>query len=220
MSGSNLGYLYLQGSIYVTGKLDRETRAEYSLFVVAWDNENGLESSRRSGRKRIKISLLDVNDSPPNFSGTIPTTEVAEDIPINTTVLFVSATDPDLGDNGVVEYSIQQGTDLAGHFGINRSTGAIYVKEKLIDKVGFKNITVIATDKGKPPCNATQVVRLYIRDVNINPPQFVQPPVDKNSSYAQIKVYEVRRNSDLIPIYGNNWGGGCPRRRSLHDNYV
>ncbi|XP_041364318.1 cadherin-23-like [Gigantopelta aegis] len=198
---SQFGICKHNGSIFVKAELDRETKADYSLFVVAWDNEKGTESSRRSGRKKIKISLLDVNDSPPEFSATIPTTEIAEDIPVNTTVLFVSATDRDLGDNRKVEYSIYPDADVSSCFGINSTTGEICVKSPLLEMIGFKNITVVATDKGSPQLNGTQVVRFYIRDVNINPPKFVHPSFDNKTRTAQIDVLEEKHiNTTVITL--------------------
>lgn len=56
---------------------------------------------------KVLITVLDINDVRPQFSKSLFSTSVYENEPAGTSVITMSATDLDEGDNGVVTYSIE-----------------------------------------------------------------------------------------------------------------
>ncbi|KAK5861670.1 hypothetical protein PBY51_017128 [Eleginops maclovinus] len=94
------------GTIYtVLRSLDREVEERYLVVVEARDG-GGLAGT---GTATIRIS--DVNDHPPVFTQRVYTSQVTEDLEVNSEVLVVSATDGDEGENAVVTFSIVGGDE-------------------------------------------------------------------------------------------------------------
>lgn len=56
---------------------------------------------------KVLITVLDINDFRPQFSKSQFSTSVYENEPAGTSVITMTATDLDEGDNGVVTYSIE-----------------------------------------------------------------------------------------------------------------
>ncbi|XP_051921985.1 neural-cadherin [Hippocampus zosterae] len=94
------------GTIYtVLRSLDREAEERYLVVVEARDG-GGL-----AGTGTATILVSDVNDHPPIFSQRVYSTQVTEDLEVNSEVLVVSATDGDQDENAVVTFSIVGGDD-------------------------------------------------------------------------------------------------------------
>ncbi|KAI3360563.1 hypothetical protein L3Q82_002284 [Scortum barcoo] len=135
------------GTIYtVLRSLDREVEDRYLVVVEARDG-GGL-----AGTGTATIMVSDVNDHPPVFTQRLYTTQVTEDLEVNSEVLVVSATDGDEGENAVVTFSIVAGDEDRKFFvetdKVNRR-GVI----KLMKKVDFEkphertfNLTLKAED--------------------------------------------------------------------------
>ncbi|KAK2909682.1 hypothetical protein Q8A73_007397 [Channa argus] len=117
------------GTIYtVLRSLDRETEDQYLVVVEARDG-GGL-----AGTGTATIMVSDVNDHPPIFTHKVYTTQVTEDLEVNSEVLVVSATDGDEGENAVVTFSIVGGDEDRKFFvdtdKLNRR-GVIKLKKKV-----------------------------------------------------------------------------------------
>ena len=54
----------------------------------------------------VDVTVLDVNESPPEFSAANYTASVNENTDVGYSLIQVSATDPDLGSNAIVSYSL------------------------------------------------------------------------------------------------------------------
>ena len=99
--------------------LDRETAASYQLTVTARDSGD----SPRTTTCNITVTVEDQNDNDPRFSQDVYTLTIPEDIPTNTTVLVLTATDADAGDNALITYSLSNETQWL--FKIDSHTGAV-----------------------------------------------------------------------------------------------
>nr|XP_043888221.1 protocadherin Fat 4 [Solea senegalensis] len=96
----------VRGVVTVMGKLDREKDSNYDLVIKALDRGN----IPRSAVAAFRVTVLDVNDFVPQFSPEtliIHVLENEEDPSLLTHQ--VSALDEDLGVNGQLSYSIQNG---------------------------------------------------------------------------------------------------------------
>lgn len=109
------------GSLTLEKELDFERKQMYNLTVRAVDH--GLPRSLSSSCF-IEVEVLDVNENlnSPAFAEFVYTAHVMEDAAVGTSVLTVTATDKDLGRDGVVRYFIHDGSGL-GVFTVDEETG-------------------------------------------------------------------------------------------------
>ncbi|XP_040325086.1 protocadherin gamma-B3-like, partial [Herpailurus yagouaroundi] len=84
------------------GALDREQTPEYNITITVTDRGRPALSSNRS----VILNIADVNDNAPVFHQGSYVVHVAENNPPGASIFQVSASDPDLGPNGRVSYSI------------------------------------------------------------------------------------------------------------------
>nr|XP_043895508.1 protocadherin alpha-7-like isoform X21 [Solea senegalensis] len=156
--------------LIVQKSLDRETARSHSLVLTAMDGGK----PPKSGEMNILVKVLDVNDNAPVFSQDVYTVMLDENVPVDTTVIQVNATDLDEGANGEVMYSFSNSVShrLSKLFDINPSTGEITVKG-LIDyeEKDKYEIEIQASDKGPAPLTSEKSVIIKIVDVNDNAPE-------------------------------------------------
>uniref|UniRef100_A0A8C4F1B8 Cadherin-23 n=1 Tax=Dicentrarchus labrax TaxID=13489 RepID=A0A8C4F1B8_DICLA len=160
------------GEIYILSPLDRETKDHYTLTAVARDNPGGSSNNRRENSVQVEITVLDINDYRPRFTERVYNTSVFENEPSGTSVITVRATDLDEGENGAVLYSM-----LGAHsdaFSLDPNTGMVRSRRLLQSSERF-NLTVVATDQGRPPLWGTADLIITVIDVNDNRPVFVRP---------------------------------------------
>ncbi|XP_070545455.1 LOW QUALITY PROTEIN: cadherin-23-like [Ptychodera flava] len=149
--------------------LDRETEESFMLIVAA---SNGDSETLRS-TVRVSIRVSDVNDETPVFSQSVYNRpDLSENAGSGTSVVLVSAEDPDLNEGGIIHYSIASGND-AGKFSIGFLTGLITTQDDL-DFETQRNYTlvVMATDQAPPFHSAVAKVIVQIVNTNDEPPAF------------------------------------------------
>ncbi|KAJ8014075.1 hypothetical protein DPEC_G00036490 [Dallia pectoralis] len=160
------------GDIYILSPLDRETKDHYTLTAIARDNPGGSLNNRRENSVQVLVTVLDVNDFRPRFSEQFFETSVFENEPIRTSIITLSAVDLDEGENGRLSYSMQgPGADA---FSLDADTGLIR-SLRLLQSFERFNLTVVATDQGRPPLWGTATLHIIVIDVNDNRPVFVRP---------------------------------------------
>ncbi|NXG57009.1 PCDGA protein, partial [Hemiprocne comata] len=147
--------------------LDREEAAFHELVLRAID---GGEPAR-TGTARIRVAVLDANDNAPVFSAEEYSVRVAEDVPVGSTLLTLTATDVDDGVNGHVKYSFHTISDgAADFFYLDPETGEISLKEVLdFEEMSSHEMEVQAHDGGG--LFDTAKVAIAVTDVNDNAPQ-------------------------------------------------
>ncbi|XP_057245250.1 protocadherin gamma-B3-like, partial [Malurus melanocephalus] len=90
-----------QPELVLEKALDREKQSFFELVLTAVDGGD----PARSGTVQVRVNVTDANDNPPVFSKSVYETRVAENLPAESLVLQVRATDADTGSNGRVSYS-------------------------------------------------------------------------------------------------------------------
>ncbi|NXF29814.1 CELR3 protein, partial [Nyctibius bracteatus] len=120
----------------------------------------------------VSVQVLDVNDNPPRFtkaqySASVRVATAKEGV----SVLSVSATDLDIGNNSVISYSLMNHSD---DFRINNRTGEITLSNNLdhITTDTVVTLIVIAADHGVPQLTSNGKVTVRVNDINDNPPVF------------------------------------------------
>lgn len=145
-------------------RLDRESRSEYTLVVIATDLQFD------SLPTLVHINVTDENDERPIFSSSlyIPL-PVPEGVSVGTVLVTVAASDRDEGSNGAIVYS---SSDINSAFSLDPVGGVISVArpldyESLMNMYSF---TVVAMDMGNSPNSGSARVEITITDDNDNRP--------------------------------------------------
>uniref|UniRef100_A0A671P9P8 Protocadherin Fat 3-like n=1 Tax=Sinocyclocheilus anshuiensis TaxID=1608454 RepID=A0A671P9P8_9TELE len=146
--------------IFMKRPLDREEQDRYLLNITASD---GLFVTRIA----VEVTVMDANDNSWHLSS--HTASFPEDVPINTAVLTVGATDLDSGVNAEIQYSLF-GIGVEDFY-MDANTGELKTAS-LLDRertAGYKLIAQ-ATDGGGLFCRSE--ISLTILDINDNAPSF------------------------------------------------
>ncbi|XP_069026668.1 protocadherin alpha-3-like isoform X27 [Embiotoca jacksoni] len=151
-------------------QLDRETTGKHKLRLKAVDGGK----PAKSGDIEIIVDVLDINDNSPVFTKEMYSTTLRENVPVDTVVIQVNATDLDQGANGEIIYSFGNEVDykLMELFSIDADTGEI----KVIGQIDFEKsksyeIDIQASDKGQVPLTTDKSVVITVIDVNDNAPE-------------------------------------------------
>ncbi|XP_066594153.1 protein dachsous [Prorops nasuta] len=111
-----------------------------------------------------------------NFHGGKYVAMISEDIPTESSVMSVRATDPDQGANGKITYSIAE--ENSWLFRVDNLTGVITTAGPLDrERQAIHSFLVVATDSGKYDAKRSTIpVEINIEDVNDNAPIFNEYP--------------------------------------------
>ncbi|XP_035016865.2 protocadherin alpha-7 isoform X13 [Hippoglossus stenolepis] len=156
--------------LIVQKSLDREAAESHSLVLTALDGGK----PPKTGEMNILVKVLDINDNAPVFSQDVYSVMLNENIPVDTIVIQVNATDVDEGPNGDVVYSFSNSVShrLLKLFDINPSTGEITVKGLInFEEKDKYELEIQASDKGIAPLSTQKSVIIKIVDVNDNAPE-------------------------------------------------
>ncbi|XP_073477001.1 protocadherin alpha-3-like isoform X14 [Aquarana catesbeiana] len=159
------------GEIRVKGEIDFEKTNMYEIQVDAIDNGD----NPMVGHCKVLVTVVDVNDNPPEMTITSLSVPVSEDSPQGTTVAIISIHDRDSGSNGKVQCHISEQVPFKvnpafmGDFSV--TVNGPLDREKKDDY----EITITARDEGSPALSVSKSIRVIISDVNDNAPQFIQP---------------------------------------------
>ncbi|KAM7000701.1 protocadherin-18b isoform 4-T4 [Tautogolabrus adspersus] len=180
--------------------LDREKRSEYSLTVIAEDRG----SPSLSTIKHFTVQVLDDNDNPPSFEKSRYEVFKSENNSPGAYLMTVVASDPDLGTNGQVTYTVidalVQGSPISTYVTIDPSNGAIYALRSFdhedVSRIAF---TVQARDGGNPALSTNTTVLLTVLDENDNPPIIHSPSLRNHT--AELPVWKFASPGQLITAF-------------------
>ncbi|XP_006928794.4 cadherin EGF LAG seven-pass G-type receptor 3 isoform X9 [Felis catus] len=119
----------------------------------------------------VHINITDANTHRPVFQSAHYSVSVNEDRPVGSTVVVISASDDDVGENARITYLLE---DNLPQFRIDADSGAITLQAPLDyeDQVTY-TLAITARDNGIPQKADTTYVEVMVNDVNDNAPQFV-----------------------------------------------
>ena len=163
-------------TLAISGRLDYETRKEYTLIITAEDNAGVVNATTLNTTAQVIIAVTDANDNAPIFTKSVYTGTILEHGQGTVSLLAVRATDKDSGTNKDITYSIVNGTG-ADNFTINSNTGVILSPPGLdYEEAASLYLIVQATDGGNPELSSTATVSITITDINDNSPIFEDAP--------------------------------------------
>ncbi|XP_041846852.1 protocadherin beta-16-like [Melanotaenia boesemani] len=163
-------------------ELDREDKKEIVLMLTAFDGG----SPRRSGSVAIHVTVVDANDNVPVFSQTVYKASLAENSPVGTAVISVSATDADEGLNGEITYEFDHISDENSDvFSLHHKTGEVKVAGAIdYEQVSSHEMQISAKDGMGLVSYATLIID--ITDINDNAPlinlKSLSNPIPENLS--------------------------------------
>ncbi|XP_075902647.1 protocadherin gamma-A11-like [Nelusetta ayraudi] len=174
--------------------LDREYMSEYNVTVIAVD----AGKPPLTTEKTFHLRVSDVNDHAPVFQKMSYSSFITENNSPGTSVLKVSAKDPDENQNACVSYILVDGeiggSHVSEYVSVNAQSGMIHaVRSFDFEQIKELTFVVKAQDGGSPPLSSNVTVKILIQDQNDNPPQVLYP-VQTGASV----VYEmVPRSADV-----------------------
>ncbi|XP_002820787.4 cadherin-related family member 1 isoform X2 [Pongo abelii] len=165
-TGADLFLIHLSTGIIYTqpwASLDAEATARYNFYVKAEDMEGKYSIAE------VFITLLDVNDHPPQFGKSVQKKTMVLGTPVKIEAIDEDAEEP----NNLVDYSITH-AEPANVFDINSHTGEIWLKNSIRSLDALHNITpgrdclwsleVQAKDRGSPSFSTTALLKIDITD--------------------------------------------------------
>ncbi|KAF7228198.1 protocadherin gamma-C5-like [Nothobranchius furzeri] len=159
------------GTVFLKGKLDFETTANYEIDISAKDKG----TPRMEGHCSLHVEVFDINDNAPEILITSHPKPVREDAPNGTVVALINAQDLDSGDNGKVQLKLPKNSNFALKPSFSQNYALITNGVLDRENVSEYHVEITATDAGSPPLSSKKTVVVSITDVNDNAPVFSQP---------------------------------------------
>ncbi|XP_035250729.1 neural-cadherin-like [Anguilla anguilla] len=185
------------------GTLQLKKRLDYEKSSEQWFNLTiKVEDLDYFSMIHCVIEVEDYNDHAPVF---IPhfyaLTPLPEDVPVDTSIVKVVASDSDSGLNQEITYSIYSESDPYNQFSVDQ-TGVIRVARPLDrERMAQHYLVILATDSGSPAQTGSVTVQLSLLDVNDNGPEFemaYMPVVWENVPGPQI--VHLNQTSTLLHV--------------------
>ncbi|CDQ66804.1 unnamed protein product [Oncorhynchus mykiss] len=153
------------GLITLALPLDYKLERQYVLSVTASDGT-------LFDTTKVFVNVTDANTHRPVFQSSHYTVNINEDRPVGTTVVVISATDEDTGENARITYFMD---DSIPQFDIDSDTGAVTTQIELDyeDQVSY-TLAITARDNGIPQKSDTTYLEILVNDVNDNSPRFLR----------------------------------------------
>nr|XP_023416232.1 protocadherin gamma-B7 isoform X7 [Cavia porcellus] len=185
------------GIIITHQPLDFEEVERYTMYIEVKDRGS------LSTQCKVIIEVLDENDNSPEVILTSLSDPILEDSPPGMVVALFKTRDRDSGENAEVTCSLSRD----GPFKIHSSSSNYYklVTDGTLDREQTPeyNITITATDRGKPPLSSSTTITLHIADVNDNAPTFEQSAylvhLPENNQPGASIIQVGARDPDLGP---------------------
>ncbi|XP_063784868.1 protocadherin alpha-7-like isoform X3 [Pseudophryne corroboree] len=228
-------------SLIVNGRLDREVQSVYEVVITATDEG----SPALSVSKTLKVDISDVNDNAPLFQQFVDTIIIKENNPPGSHIYTASASDPDIGQNSFITFSISEniidGIPMSSYVSMNPENGKLFALVSFDhEQVKYFQCHIKATDAGLPPLSSNLTLNIFIEDINDNAPTFSPlhstasiktsksvPPghlitkvraVDLDSGYNAWMSYKIKDPTGKTPFLISQQTGEISLKRSFSES--
>ncbi|XP_041862511.1 cadherin-24-like isoform X2 [Melanotaenia boesemani] len=162
--------------------MDRETQDEYLVILQAKDMGGHLGGL--TGTTTVTVKLSDVNDNPPRFRRSAWSFSVSELAAPGVEVGRLTATDPDLGENAQLEFTIMDAEEAEIFNVTGRDKEAVIVLNKLLDYESRSSYTF-----------SVEVMNPLMD------PRYIKKGPFKDQATVRVMVL----NADEPPRFSQNW---------------
>ncbi|XP_037833224.1 protocadherin alpha-3 isoform X9 [Kryptolebias marmoratus] len=162
------------GTITLKSGLDYEDTPAYEIRVQAKDQG----ASPRSTHAKLLIEVTDVNDNAPEISVTSLMTPVREDAQLGTIVALITVSDKDGGNNGITKSTVVGYVPFKLKSNYKNDYSLVVDGPLDRENISFYNVTITATDDGRPPLSSIRVITIHVADINDNAPHFNEPLIN------------------------------------------
>ena len=148
--------------------IDRETTPFFTANVSAADN--GMPSLSSDGV--MQVTVLDVNDNAPKFHQAPSVARLDDTAVVGEPVARFIASDPDLGSNGTVIFSLGVSSLQSQQIpvSVNATSGELTVSASLHDlNVDQFSVQVVASDQGHPALSSTAMIVIHVAALALTP---------------------------------------------------
>ncbi|XP_045579934.1 protocadherin beta-16 isoform X21 [Salmo salar] len=174
------------GEIRLIGNIDYEKTRRFQISLRASD-DGGLTDSCK-----VIVEVVDTNDNKPNINIMSKSNVISEDAKAGTVVTMINIQDPDSGENGRVQCSINENIPFAMKLTSNNFFTVVTDSDLDRERAPEYNISVTCSDEGVPSLSSSVTLTLQISDVNDNAPVF------ERSSY---EAYIIENNTPGLSIF-------------------
>ncbi|XP_051869374.1 protocadherin-10-like [Pristis pectinata] len=195
--------------------LDREKVPKYDVNIICTDKGDPPLTSK----KTIHIEVSDINDNAPKFSRPVYTANVMENNVIGASIFSMTAFDPDVEENGRLNFSILesevQNSSIISFVSINSASGVIYA-QRSFDYEQLKNfqIRVQVRDSGAPALSGNASVNVVILDQNDNAPLITHPLPEYGSTAIETISRFTEPGSLVVKVSATDADSGQNARPS------
>ncbi|XP_066445332.1 protocadherin alpha-13-like [Eleutherodactylus coqui] len=209
-------------SLTVNGQLDKETKSQYTVVIMAKDEGPPPLSISTT----LTIDISDVNDNAPQFQQSYDTIFIRENNPPGSPIYTASAFDPDVGQNSFITYSISDSTidgiPISSYISINPENRKAFALVTFdLEQITNSQCYIRATDAGLPPLSSNLTLSIFIEDINDNAPTFaplyatsiIKTPKSAQPGYLVTKMKAIDQDSGynaLISHHFSNLLGKIP----------
>ncbi len=124
---------------------------------------------------------------------------IREDIPIGHNILQVTATDPDSGQNGQIQYGLADSTpqEFRDLFAIN-DKGVLYNKQPVdYERAQNYHLSITARDRGENSRPIYSKVVIHVEDINDHPPEInVNALTQSGHAGNGVNIFVDQNNAD------------------------
>ncbi|KRZ29631.1 Hepatocyte growth factor-regulated tyrosine kinase substrate [Trichinella pseudospiralis] len=184
------------GRIFTAGVLDREHTPSHRLVIE-------VKSGTMTTYAEILVNISDVNDNPPKIVNERPIKFTVNSNSPNSIIGKITATDDDIGDNGIVRYRLKFPNKL---FSIDPMKGIIKSRADL-STTGHSvhKLTIIAEDGGEPSLQSSVDATIEILNDNTDTAAIRVPVFTGNYS---VGIDENLGPTNLVQIKAKYLDGG------------
>ena len=165
----------VSGTVSAVRPFDREDLNLFNFMIIATDQGN----PSLTGTATATVRVTDVNDNPPRFSQNFDyEREILENTTVNTIITQVSVFDIDQGANAMVSITSREGNNSCStssqcFFRVNNNGIIRLVRSLDYETQRQHNVTLIATDGGRPSLSTMQLLIINVVNVDERAPEFL-----------------------------------------------